>query len=57
MVRISDNMRSTPKERIEQLGDVVQRSLHLPTDGSPPNRLSHGLHCRDAHCRIESAEQ
>ena len=46
-----------PKERIEQLGDVVQRSLRVPTDVQLPNRLSHGLHCRGADCRIESAKQ
>src|ERR1022692_5127189 len=46
-----------PKERIEQLGDVVQRSLRLPTDVQLPDRRSHGFECRDTDRRIESTEQ
>ena len=46
-----------PKERIEQLGDVVQRSLRLPTDVQLPNRRSHGFECGDTDRRREAAEQ
>ena len=46
-----------PKKRIEQLGDVLQRSLRLPTDVQLPDRRSHGFERRDTDRRIESAKQ
>ena len=46
----------TPKERIELLGDVLQRQLCLMVKFQFPNRRPHGFHRRGANCGIKSAE-
>jgi hypothetical protein len=47
----------TPKNRIEELGDIIQRALCLATDVQFPDRIPHGPHGGGADSRIETAKQ